>query len=367
MVFSSLKFLYIFLPVFFICFYVVRRRYKNIVILAGSMIFYTLGAIDYPEHMVIFVLSIIADYLAGLIIVENEKYKKIVLVTVIIFYVVCLAVFKYLMFVTIELNNYITGYRFVAKVVQPLGISFFSFQGISYVVDVYRGVCLPQKSIIKFATYIAMFEQLIAGPIVTYDNVEEALEHKVISFNRVKNGIELFILGLGLKVLLANPLGNIWNGACGIGFESISTKLAWLSIVAYSLQIYLDFFGYSLMAIGLGKMMGFKIPKNFNQPYISVTMTEFWKRWHITLGSWYREYIYIPLGGNRNGTIITIRNLLIVWLLTGIWHGAGYNFMLWGLSLFLIITLEKYVIGDFLNRHRLIGHIYMLMRLMIFR
>ena len=204
-----------------------------------------------------------------------------------------------------------------------------------------------------------MFEQLIAGPIVPYPQVKKELHDRRINKQLVHKGLAIFIFGLGLKVLLANPLGKLWSQACAIGFESLSTPLAWLSIFAFSFQIYFDFFGYSLMAIGLGEMLGFHLPKNFDHPYISKTMTEFWRRWHITLGSWFREYVYIPLGGNRKGMIYTIRNLFIVWLLTGIWHGAGYHFMLWGLVLFIILLLEKYVFGSYLNKHAWLGHLYM--------
>ena len=205
-----------------------------------------------------------------------------------------------------------------------------------------------------------MFEQLIAGPIVTYSQVKKELYSRKINLQLVINGIGTFIFGLSLKVLLANPLGKLWSQTCAIGFESISTPLAWMAIIAFSFQIYFDFFGYSLMAMGLGKMLGFQLPKNFNHPYLSKSMTEFWRRWHMTLGSWFREYVYIPLGGNQKGKVFTIRNLFVVWLLTGVWHGAGYNFLLWGCILFLIIVLEKYVIGDYLNQHTICGHLYML-------
>ena len=242
----------------------------------------------------------------------------------------------------------------------PIGISFYTFQGISYIVDVYRGNAKAERSLLRYAVYISMFEQLIAGPIVTYGQVEKELYKRKIKVSSVLKGMGVFIFGLGLKVLLANPIGKLWSQTCAIGFESISTPLAWMAITAFSFQIYFDFFGYSLMAIGLGKMLGFKLPKNFEHPYTSLTMTEFWRRWHITLGAWFREYVYIPLGGNRNGKIATVRNLLIVWLLTGLWHGAGYNFVLWGTVLFLIIMLEKFFIGKYLNKMPVIAHIYML-------
>ena len=206
-----------------------------------------------------------------------------------------------------------------------------------------------------------MFEQLIAGPIVTYGQVQCDLHKRNIWLQDILKGIGIFVFGLGLKVLLANPLGKLWSQTLAIGFESVSTPLAWMGVVAYSFQLYFDFFGYSLMAIGMGKMLGFELPINFNHPYTSLTMTEFWRRWHITLGSWFREYVYIPLGGSRRSVPRIILNLLIVWLLTGIWHGAGYNFMLWGFMLFCILVIEKFFIGKYLNAHPFIGHIYMIL------
>ena len=214
---------------------------------------------------------------------------------------------------------------------------------------------------LNYAVYISMFPQLIAGPIVTYDEISDRLYKRKITAQTVLHGVGVFIFGLGLKVLLANPLGKLWSQAQSIGFESLSTPLAWMSVIAFSLQLYFDFFGYSLMAEGLGEMLGFTLPKNFKHPYVSVTMTEFWRRWHITLGSWFRDYVYIPLGGNRKGSLRTTVNLLIVWLLTGLWHGAGYNYLLWGSVLFLIILSEKLWIGRWLNKHRLFGRIYMLL------
>lgn len=252
------------------------------------------------------------------------------------------------------------NFDFTSDIVLPIGISFYTFQGISYIVDVYKGRIKAEKSLLRYAVFLSMFEQLIAGPIVTYEQVRKELRVKKLRVSWIINGIGTFIIGLGLKVLLANPLGKLWTQTSAIGFESISTPLAWLAIIAFTFQIYFDFWGYSLMAIGLGKMLGFRLTKNFNYPYLSRTMTEFWRRWHITLGSWFREYVYIPLGGNRRGKRATIRNLLIVWLLTGIWHGAGYNFLLWGTVLFIILVLEKFFIGNFLNRVPMIGHLYML-------
>lgn len=361
MVFSSLQFIFIFIPIFFGCYYLVPNRYKNIVLLLGSLSFYFVGTINNPEHFILLLISITVDFAVGLLIERYRKYKKIFLATGVIFHLICLGTFKYLGFVLGEINRLVPGFDLMLDVVLPIGISFYTFQGISYIIDVYRGTVKAEQSLLKYAVYLSMFEQLIAGPIVTFSQVEKELHHRRLRGSTILNGIGIFIFGLGLKVLLANPIGKLWSQTCAIGFESISTPLAWMAILAFSFQIYFDFFGYSLMAIGLGKMLGFRLPKNFNHPYTSLTMTEFWRRWHITLGSWFREYVYIPLGGNRNGKLAMVRNLLIVWLLTGIWHGAGYNFVLWGSVLFLILMIEKFAIGKYLNNTPIVGHIYMIL------
>ena len=277
------------------------------------------------------------------------------------FHLVCLCTFKYAGFVISELNRLSESFNFTANIILPIGISFYTFQGISYLIDVYRGDIEAEESLLCYCVYISMFEQLIAGPIVTYGQVQYDLHKRNIWFEDALKGLGIFIFGLGLKVLLANPLGKLWSQTLAIGFESVSTPLAWMGVAAYSFQLYFDFFGYSLMAIGMGKMLGFELPINFNHPYTSLTMTEFWRRWHITLGSWFREYVYIPLGGSRRSVPRVILNLLIVWLLTGIWHGAGYNFMLWGFMLFCILVIEKFFIGKYLNAHPVIGHIYMIL------
>ncbi len=329
------------------------------ILLFGSLAFYFVGTINAPYHFILFIVSIIVDFAVGVGIEKCKKGKKVLLAAGIVFHLGCLCVFKYANFIFGELSKVFTGFYITTEIILPIGISFYTFQGISYIADVYKGTVKAEKSLLKYAVYISMFEQLIAGPIVIYGQVERELDHRKITVKKVLNGIGIFVFGLGLKVLLANPIGKLWTQTLAIGFESISTPLAWMAIIAYSFQIYFDFFGYSLMAIGLGKMLGFKLPKNFNHPYTSITMTEFWRRWHITLGSWFREYIYIPLGGSRNGMEKTFLNLLIVWLLTGIWHGAGYNFILWGLILFVIILIEKVFIGKFLKSKPALGHIYM--------
>ena len=360
MVFSSLQFIFIFMPAFFVCYYIAPARIRNVILLAGSLCFYFVGTVDSPEYFILFLISIFVDFLTGLWMEIYPKRKKIFLLSGISFHLILLAAFKYLGFFLGEIEKYTPRLNFSEDIILPIGISFYTFQGISYLADVYRGQQSAERSLLRYAVYISMFEQLIAGPIVTYGRVKRELYRRKITLSAMLNGIGIFIFGLGLKVLLANPVGRLWSQTCAIGFESISTPLAWMAIFAFTIQIYFDFFGYSLMAIGLGKMLGFRLPKNFDHPYLSLTMTEFWRRWHMTLGSWFREYVYIPLGGNRGGTAATVRNLFIVWLLTGIWHGAGYNFILWGVVLFLILVSEKFLTGRLLNRLPAAGHIYMI-------
>ncbi len=359
MVFSSLNFVFIFMPVFFSVYYLVPNKFKNIILLIGSLSFYLVGTLENPEHFALFILSIICDYFIGLLIEKYDKHKKLFLVIGVAIHLLSLGLFKYAGFISGELSKLSPAFSSTWQLVLPIGISFYTFQGISYIADVYKGKVKAQSSLLQYAVYISMFEQLIAGPIVTYDYVEKELEDRKITLECAFKGLGIFIFGLGLKVLLANPLGKLWSQTEAIGFESLSTPLAWMAVIAYSFQLYFDFFGYSLMAIGLGKMLGFELPKNFDHPYTSLSMTEFWRRWHITLGSWFREYVYIPLGGNKNGNVATVRNLLIVWLLTGIWHGAGYNFILWGFVLFLIIVAEKFLYGKYLKKSPMLGHIYM--------
>ena len=359
MVFSSFKFIFIFIPVFFGFYYAVPGKSRNIILLFGSLVFYFVGALHTPEHFVLLLVSILADFYAGLMIEKSPKHKKAVLTAGVLFHLVSLGFFKYGNFISQEFSKAF-GTESGLNIILPLGISFYTFQGISYIADVYRGKIRAEQSLLKFSVYISMFEQLIAGPIVTYGEIKPELDKRQITKAEFLNGLGTFIFGLGLKVLLANPLGKLFTKTSYIGFDSISTALAWLAAIAFSLQLFLDFYGYSIMAQGLGEMLGFKIPRNFNFPYISRSVTEFWRRWHISLGNFFREYVYIPLGGNRRGPGRVILNLLTVWCLTGIWHGAGYNFLIWGLLLFVLITLEKFLIGDFLDRHKIVSRIYML-------
>ena len=344
MVFSSLEFIFIFLPIFLLIYYLVPFQWKNFVLMIGSAIFYAWGSLEYPEYWLFFIFAIIMNYLLGLAIYAYPQYKKALVIFAVIYNIVPLALFK------ITINN----------IVLPVGISFFTFQNLSYVFDVYYEKEKPERSFVNYAAYISMFPQLIAGPIVTYNEVRNQLVKRKLSVRRIQLGLKYFLFGLGFKVLIANRIGGLWTDISGIGYESITTQLAWMGIIAYSLQLFYDFWGYSLMAIGMGLMLGFRFPKNFDAPYRSVSMSEFYRRWHMTLGNWFKDYVYIPLGGNRVSLARNILNLFIVWLLTSLWHGVEWNFLVWGLSIFCLVMLEKFGLGKWLEKHRFVGHIYVL-------
>lgn len=348
MVFSSLEFLYGFLPVFLILYYLMPAGVKNWVLLFGSLAFYAVGSLQCPWYTLLLVVCIMVDFFGGLLIGKFTRTGKVILFLCVLFHLFWLFSFKYA-----------GAFEYNRSWILPAGISFYSFQGISYLADVLTGKYKAEKSLLKFGAYICMFPQLIAGPIVTYDRVNKDLEKRKHSAKLFWKGMEIFIFGLGLKVLLANPCGTMWERICAIGFESISTPLAWLGIFAFTFQIYFDFFGYSLMAYGLGRMLGFKLPCNFDHPYTATSMTEFWRKWHITLGSWFREYIYIPLGGNKKGFMRTAINLFIVWIFTGIWHGSTINFLLWGIVLSALIIVEKLFLKKVTDRFKWFGHLYM--------
>lgn len=366
MVFSDLKFIYIFLPVFLIIYYLLPKRFKNAFVFLASVAFYTFGTLDRPLYAALFVLAIIITYIAALLMEKFPKHKKLILVLSLIYNFGLLFVFKYEGFLVTEFNG-ITGLNLpVLQLVLPVGISFYTFQAMSYCIDVYRGTVGAEASFVDYGAYISMFPQLVAGPIVTYPEIKKDLHRRNQDFDSFSEGLKIFVAGLGYKVIIANNLAGVWNDIITIGFESISTPLAWLAAVGYSLQLYFDFYGYSLMAKGMGRMIGFTIPDNFNDPYISVSMTEFWRRWHMTLSGWFREYVYFPLGGSRKGAFRTVINLLIVWTLTGLWHGASRNFILWGLIIFVIIVLEKAGLKKVFDKCRVLGHIYMILLIPLF-
>lgn len=368
MVFSSIAFIMYFMPVFFLVYYILPPSYKNAWLFLASLGFYYYGVRGNPGYLLLMIMSVVVNFVAGkLIAAQKTKWaRKAWLVVGIVYDLGWLILFKYLGFL-IENLNALFGAMHVKvqletwNLILPIGISFYTFQIISYLVDVYRRETKAEKSLISLGTYLCMFPQLIAGPIVNYHLIQEQLHKRKHSMEKVESGLKVFALGLAYKVLLANRVGHLWTEVTAIGYESISTPLAWMSIVAYSLQLYFDFYGYSLMAIGLGRMMGFDFPQNFNNPYMAVSMTDFWRRWHMTLGGWFREYVYIPLGGNRGGFAKTVRNMFVVWLLTGLWHGASWNFVLWGLLLFVLLFVEKAGLGKVLERHKALGHIYMIL------
>ncbi len=343
-VFSSLEFIFIFLPIFFLLYATAPGRWKNVIIVFGSFVFYSYGSWENPEYISFFILSVLLNFSIGKCLGHGKIKDKILFAIGLIFNIGPLVWFKLHM----------------DLIMLPIGISFFTFQNLSYIIDVKRKTVKREDSLLDYAAYISMFPQLIAGPIVTYRQVSARLKKRYVTVAGIRRGISQFIIGLGYKVLIANRIGNLWHNIESIGFESISTPLAWMGIVAYALQIYFDFYGYSLMALGLGAMMGFRFPRNFEHPYRSVTMAEFYRKWHMTLGNWFREYVYIPLGGNRKGTMRTIFNLSFVWLLTGLWHGMNWNFLVWGLGICLLIILEKFVWRKFLETHRILGHIYVI-------
>lgn len=359
MVFSSLEFLACFLPFCLASYALIPRKYKNAVLLFYSLAFYFYGVAATPLYFALIVISVLINWMLGNAMAAWSHQKKTFLAIGLLWDFGCLFVFKYADFFIGNINRFAGTSVPFTNLVLPLGISFFTFQIASYLIDVYRGTVQPEQNPIDLATYILCFPQLIAGPIVRFSDVQKEIHERTTTSNDIVNGACIFIIGLGKKVLLANQLGGLWSELGGIGYESVSTSAAWLGILAYSLQLYFDFSGYSQMAIGLGKILGFHFPENFNFPYISRSMTEFWRRWHITLGAWFREYVYIPLGGNRKGTLRTFFNLFVVWTLTGFWHGADWNFLLWGFLLFVLIMIEKAGFGAFLDKHRIFSHVYM--------
>lgn len=368
MVFSSIAFIMYFMPVFFLVYYILPASYKNAWLFLASLGFYYYGVRGNPGYLLLMIMSVVVNFVTGKLIAaqKTKRARKAWLVVGIVYDLGWLILFKYLGFLIENLNALFGAMRVKVQLetwnlILPIGISFYTFQIISYLVDVYRRETKAEKSLISLGTYLCMFPQLIAGPIVNYHLIQEQLHKRKHSMEKVESGLKVFALGLAYKVLLANRVGHLWTEVTAIGYESISTPLAWMSIVAYSLQLYFDFYGYSLMAIGLGRMMGFDFPQNFNNPYMAVSMTDFWRRWHMTLGGWFREYVYIPLGGNRGGFAKTVRNMFVVWLLTGLWHGASWNFVLWGLLLFVLLFVEKAGLGKVLERHKALGHIYMIL------
>ena len=361
MLFSSQVFLYFFLPITLIIYYLSPRKFRNFILLVASLVFYAWGE---PVYILIMLFSTVFDYVNGLLIDKFQKenknrYAKIVLIVSVVGNLSILGFFKYSNFLITNLNSLFHFDLSLLSIALPIGISFYTFQTMSYTIDVYKKNVEAQKNLISFATYVTLFPQLIAGPIVKYRDVRESLENRKENISDFSEGVKRFILGLFKKVMLANNIGFLWESINAIPNQEMSVILAWIGAICFTLQIYYDFSGYSDMAIGLGKMFGFHFLENFNFPYLSKSIAEFWRRWHISLGSWFKEYVYIPLGGNRKGMKRTIINLLIVWFLTGLWHGASWNFVVWGLYFGVLLILEKLFLAKFLAKMpKLFQHIY---------
>ncbi len=348
MVFSSVLFLFRFFPLFFLLYYLFPGRMKNVILFLGSLFFYAWGE---PVYVLLMLFSTIVDYTHGRLLerFRGRKAAKGILLSSVVINLFVLCFFKYADFL-VETVNVLTGSSLpLLHLPLPIGISFYTFQTMSYTIDVYRGEAKVQRNLLDFGVYVTMFPQLIAGPIVKYRDVERRLHQRNVDLLSISAGLKRFCIGMAKKVLLANQMGELWVLVSGMNSREVSATTAWLGIFAYAFQIYFDFSGYSDMAIGMGEMLGFSFPENFNYPYISASVTEFWRRWHISLGSWFREYVYIPLGGNRKGLLRQLLNILIVWMLTGIWHGAGWNFLLWGLWFALALMLEKLFLGKLLS------------------
>ncbi len=351
MVFSSIVFLFRYLPFVLLLYFIAPKKAKNLILFAVSLLFYAWGE---PVYVVLMLFSTIVDYTHGILV---DKYKregkhsaaKAALISSVIINLALLGFFKYTGFFVNNINSLFDLSIPFKGVALPIGISFYTFQTMSYTIDVYRGAAPVQKNIISFGAYVALFPQLIAGPIVQYKTIAEQLDEPIINTDMFASGVVRFVSGLGKKVLLANTAGEIFDSLTAGSMGDLSALGAWIAILAYTFQIYFDFSGYSDMAIGLGRVLGFKFLENFDHPYMSKSVTEFWRRWHISLGSWFRDYVYIPLGGNRTTKSKHIRNILIVWLLTGIWHGANWNFMFWGLYYGALLLIEKFFLGKWLK------------------
>lgn len=365
MVFSSTIFLCVYLPLVLLGYYICPKKGRNLFLLIASLVFYAWGE---PKYVFLMIFSILVNYIFGRLMDkhrENKKRLKLMLVLSVVIDIGLLSVFKYTDFIITNVNA-IFGANFdLLNIALPIGISFYTFQAMSYTIDVYRNDVRVQKNLIDFGMYITMFPQLIAGPIVRYADVQDQLADRSVTTADFSEGVMRFVVGLGKKVLLANQMGAVWSEIYALGGD-VSALMAWTGAIAYTFQIYFDFSGYSDMAIGLGRMFGFKFPENFRYPYQSVSITDFWRRWHITLSTWFKEYLYIPLGGNRCGLARQALNLLIVWSLTGFWHGAGWNFVMWGLYYFVILFIEKLFLLKALDKlPKLFRHVYALLLIVI--
>ncbi|MCI9246118.1 MAG: MBOAT family protein [Clostridia bacterium] len=364
MVFSSFTFLFIFLPLVLLTYFLAKKRQlRNIVLLVFSLIFYAWGE---PVYVILMLLSIIVNYLIALKIERRKRGKKKWMIIDVIFNLGIIGFFKYGNFMIQNINTVFHSNIGEMDLALPIGISFYTFQVLSYVIDVYRKTVPAQKSIVNLGMYVTLFPQLIAGPIVRYETVAEEIENRKENFTEVVEGLKRFFIGLGKKVLIANQMALIADTIYGGDLATTGTVSLWLAAISYTLQIYFDFSGYSDMAIGLGRMFGFHFLENFNYPYIAKSITDFWRRWHISLSTWFRDYVYIPLGGNRVSKFKWLRNILVVWLLTGLWHGASWNFILWGVYYGVILIIEKVFLGRIIEKlPKVLQHIYALFFIII--
>lgn len=359
MLFTSISFLYYFLPTIIILYFITPKKYRNYILLIFSIIFYMYGE---PKYVILMLVEILVAYF-GALLIDKYKSKEIFLITIII-HIGLLCVFKYTdLFIGTINSIFKTNISFL-NIALPIGISFYTFQILSYVIDVYREKVKVQKNILKLATYVSLFPQLIAGPIVRYETICDELDNRDETIEKFSLGVRRFIIGLAKKVLIANMLGELCTKFSLVDERSV--LFYWIFAISYMLQVYFDFSAYSDMAIGLGKMFGFTFLENFNYPFISKSITEFWRRWHISLSSWFKDYVYIPLGGSRKGTLKLVRNILIVWFLTGIWHGAAYNFILWGLFIGVFLVIEKLWLSKYISKlPKVLRNIYVLFIIMI--
>ncbi len=368
MVFSSLYFLFLYLPVVLLIYYMAPLKLRNGVLLIFNLIFYGWGE---PVYILIMFISIAIDYTHGILVAKakakgNDKRARLAVASSVVFNLALLFFFKYWDFLASSLSAINLNFMPILGIELPIGISFYTFQTMSYTIDVYREDARLQKNIVTFGTFVTLFPQLIAGPILQYKDLDEQLERRSHSPEQFASGVQIFVVGLGKKVLLANNIGMLWDTCKAIPPEELTVLSAWLGILAFTFQIYFDFSGYSDMAIGLGRMLGFEFMKNFDYPYISRSITEFWRRWHISLGAWFREYLYIPLGGNRVSRLRLLLNLMAVWAATGIWHGANWTFLLWGIYYGILLALEKLVWGKALKKlPTALRHVYTMFLVLI--
>ena len=368
MLFNSLSFLWMFLPILLIIYFFASKKYRNLILLIFSLFFYAWGE---PKYIILMILSIIVNYIFGRLINKAKEkrqktWQRVWLALDLLTNIGMLAYFKYFNFLVTNVNNVFgAGTLNIGEIALPIGISFYTFQIMSYIIDLYRGEIKVQKNILKLALYISFFPQLIAGPIVKYKDIDDQLDNREITLEKFSYGVRRFVYGLAKKILIADSMAAIVDTIFAGGTGSLEMHTAWIGAICYALQIFFDFSGYSDMAIGLGAMFGFIFPENFNLPYISGSVTEFWRRWHISLSTWFKEYLYIPLGGNRKGKIRTYTNLWIVFIATGIWHGAAWTFVVWGLFHGFFMFIERLGLKKVLDRCKIINHIYLLLVMLV--